>query len=247
MKEKIKLFIKNCLAYLFVYWPIRRNRAMVLMYHSISNNNDKFFKVRPVEFEKQMAYLHEFNFNVVSLATLEQYLEQGIIPPKTVILTFDDGYEDNFYSAWPILRKYNFPAAIFLTTGLTAGADKITPLNLAQMKKMAASGLVDFEPHTVNHPKLTKIDLAEAEKEIALSRDFINRQFKKKSVFFAYPYGSYNDQIIGLLKKLDFRLGFTIEKGVIKTTDNRLLLKRNSVDSAVTMIQFKALVKRGKI
>lgn len=243
---KIKNKLKNIFCRIISPWPFFAQGAIALMYHSIGTN-DKFFTVKPADFERQMSYLYRQDFNVVSLTTLEQYLEQGSIPAKTIVLTFDDGYEDNFSVAWPILRKYNFPATIFLATDLPAKTDQLALLNIEQMKAMEASGLIDFEPHTAHHPKLTKIDLAEAEREIVSSREVINNRFVKKSAYFSYPYGRHNDQIVKLLERLGFQLAFTVLSGVIKAGDNKLLLKRNSVDSAVTLAQFKAMVKMGKI
>jgi peptidoglycan/xylan/chitin deacetylase (PgdA/CDA1 family) len=243
---KIKNKLKNIFYRMISPWPFFAKGAIVLMYHSIGAN-DRFFTVKPADFEEQMSYLHRQRFNVVSLATLEQYLKQGDIPVKTIVLTFDDGYEDNFSIAWPILRKYNFPATIFLATDLPAKTDQLALLNSEQMKALATSGLIDFEPHTAHHLKLTKIDLTETEQEIVSSREAIDNRFTKKSAYFAYPHGRYNNQIAEMLKKLGFRLGFTVEKGVVRPDDNKILLKRNAVDSAVTMAQFKAMVKLGKI
>jgi len=242
---KINNKLKNIYCRVIGLLPFSVKGAIVLMYHSVGDNS-VFFTVKPADFKRQMAYLHKHGFNVVSLSVLQQYLDQGVIPDKTVALTFDDGYEDNFINAFPILEELNFPAAIFLATGLKPG-NLLAPLKREQIKVMSDSGLIDFEPHTVNHPKLTKIDIADAEMEIVLSRDFISRQLNKKTAYFAYPYGRYNDQIIGILERLGFQLGFTVESGVIKAVDNKFLLKRNSVDSSVTMAQFEAMVKFGKI
>jgi peptidoglycan/xylan/chitin deacetylase (PgdA/CDA1 family) len=226
--------------------PFSGKRAIVLMYHSVGDN-DVFFTVKPAEFKKQMDYLHDYKFNVVSLPVLQQCLSQGVIPDKTVALTFDDGYEDNFSIVLPIIKKLGFPVTIFLATELPHQGGQLTLLSYEQIKTMTETGLVDFQPHTAHHLKLTKIPISEAEQEIVASRDFISRQLNKKSAYFAYPHGRYNDQIIGLLQRLGFQLGFTVESGSVKAADNKFQLKRNSVDSSVTMAQFKAMVKIGRV
>lgn len=243
---KIKNRLKNIYCQVIDLLPFSGRGAIVLMYHSVGDNG-VFFTVKPAEFKKQMDYLHDHKFNVVPLHTLQQYLSQGVIPDKTVALTFDDGYEDNFSIVLPILKKFGFPVTIFLATELPHQEGQLALLNNGQIKAMAETGLVDFQPHTAHHLKLTKIPISEAEQEIVASRDFISRQLNKKSAYFAYPHGRHNDQIVGLLRRLGFQLGFTVENGVIKATDDKLRLKRNSVDSSVTMAQFKAMVKVGRV
>ncbi|MFA5066328.1 MAG: polysaccharide deacetylase family protein [Dehalococcoidia bacterium] len=244
MLNKIKIFLKNFLAGLLVPLPALPNRAVILMYHSLGDNG-RFFTVKPDDFGAQLEYLKRHEYNVVSLAALLHYLAKGKVPPRTVAITFDDGYEDNYFVAFPLLKKYNFPATIFLANGL-ASAD-LPLLNKDQISEMTASALIDFEPHTVNHTKLTKVSLAEAEQEIVKSKIFIEQECRKPAPYFAYPYGRFNQQIIDLLKANGFEAALTVAKGVVRSKSNPWLLKRNAVDSAVSPIQFKAMIKFGKI
>lgn len=239
----MKVFLKNLLFYLLnIFTPKLKNRASILMYHSVSDNN-LFFTVKLGDFERQMNYLCKENFNVIGLAQLFDYLKnKREIPAKTVVLTFDDGYEDNYSNAFPVLKKYNFPATIFLTKGDT----QLKMLNREQIKEMHDSGLIDFEPHTINHPKLSKTDLKEAEKEILESKKIIEKELNKKCRFFAYPYGDYNEKIIDIVKN-NFELALTVEKGKVDLSGKLFEIKRNSIDSAVAFNQFKYIVKFGKI
>ncbi|MFA6593802.1 MAG: polysaccharide deacetylase family protein [Candidatus Buchananbacteria bacterium] len=243
MTDKIKIFLKDLLAGLLVFLPARPNRAVILMYHSLGDNG-KFFTVKPADFSLQLDYLKRHKYNVVSLAVLSGYLTAGKIPPRTVVITFDDGYADNYSIAFPELKKHGFPATIFLATGLPFSG--LSLLTNDQISEMIASALIDFEPHTVSHAKLTKIDLAEARREIVESRISVERLCQKSASYFAYPYGCYNQQIIELLKTNGFELALTVAKGVVSPKSNRWLLKRNAIDSAVSPVQFKAIVKFGK-
>jgi peptidoglycan/xylan/chitin deacetylase (PgdA/CDA1 family) len=215
------------------------------MYHSI-DYNPVFFTVRPKEFQKQMSYLSEKKYNVISLKKLFECLTLKNIPPKTVVLTFDDGYEDNYFNAFPILKKYNFPATIFLATAFigkkipNSAEIPLNALNWDQIKEMHNSGLIDFEPHTVHHPRLPLIPLEEAEKEILESKTIIEEKLNKKCKFFAYPHGSYNSQIQEILKKNNFWAALILGEGLVSPKDDPFCLKRVSIDSTTNFIQFKA-------
>jgi len=240
----LKKIIKDFLALISFLVP-RQKGVAILMYHSI-DNNDVFFTVKPEDFAKQMKCLKEKNYQVISLTKLVEFLESGEeLPQKTAILTFDDGFQDNYTNAYPILKKYNFPATIFLATGLI-GQEVITSqgslslLNWLQIGEMHQSDLIDFEPHTVNHLKLDQIDLIKAETEIKESKRIIEERLNKKCYFFAYPRGCYNQQIIEILKNNGFKAARTVETGKIKKGDNPFKLKRISVNSTTSFIQFKA-------
>lgn len=249
LKNKIKNLIYIVLG-VFRFTGFK-NRSIILMYHSITDNKD-FFCVKPSDFERQIKYLRENNFNVISLDKLVWHLENNNFPPKTVALTFDDGYEDNFTSAFPILKKYNFPATIFLETAVL-GREKTNKsgviykmLKWGQIKEMKNSGIFEFGAHTLNHPKLSQLNLMSVEKEIIQSKEILEDMLGKKCVFFAYPFGDFNEQTIIIAKK-NFKAVFTVKNGTIKYGDNLMELKRNSIDSAVSFSQFKGIVKFGKI
>lgn len=222
------------------------------MYHSVGENKE-FFTVRATDFEKQMAYLHKNKFNVMPLAFLIKILaDKTPIAPKTVVITFDDGYEDNYFAAFPILQKYNFHASIFAVTGsigiertIRSGA-KLKILDLNQMKKMQASGLIDFYPHSDSHPKLTEISHEVVAGEITVSRSILEKELGRQADIFAYPYGKYNELVIEELKRQNFRGAATINTGRVQNYDDPFLLKRNSVDSKVSFPMFKGIVRFGR-
>lgn len=253
LKNKIKN-LRYSLLTPFYFNRLAGNKAVILMYHSISDNGG-FFCVKPAEFEKQANYLKENNFNVISLERLVELLKNknGDIPSKTIVLTFDDGFEDNFTNAFPLLKKHNFHFTVFLQSGVVGGIKtnkegvKYQMLNVSQIKEMSNSGIADFEPHTINHPKLAKIASLDARKEILESKQYLEKEIGKKSDYFAYPFGNYNKEVINMIKNIGFQAAVTVEKGVVKLKDNPFELKRNSIDSAVSFSQFKHIVNFGKI
>lgn len=233
-------FALNKLRFLFP----RKGFSSILMYHSVGGNG-AFFTVKSENFEWQMDYLKKNNFRTLFLAELAGKMEKGeILNSQNIVLTFDDGYEDNYRNVFPILKKHNFRATIFLTTdfiGKEMGSRNNPPLkmlNWEQILEMDASGLVDFQPHGASHAELNAIADANAEKEILESRKILEEELSKKCDFFAYPRGKYNEKIIELLKSNRFKGAVTVREGVTKKNDALFELKRNSIDSKTTKIQF---------
>ena len=223
------------------------------MYHSIDDNKE-FFTVKRADFERQMAYLAKEKYKVISILELISKLKaQQKIEPKTVVLTFDDGYRDNYMQAFPVLKKYNFPAAIFVVTGLIGGVSvnrndtRFQMLNWQEIREMAESGLITFWPHTENHKKMTFLAEGGAELEISKSKASLDSFFNKNLNILAYPFGRYNQSVIDACKKSGIEAAFTVETGRVNLGDNMLELKRNSIDSQVSFAMFKGIVKRGRL
>ena len=113
-------------AYAFMRRKLVKSQIAVLMYHRVCprDNSWSLAGVSPSDFEKHMEYFRR-NFEILSLETLAQYIRDGKHPTeKSVAVTFDDGYKDNLVYAYPILKEYNIPATIFLTTGFI-GTDRL--------------------------------------------------------------------------------------------------------------------------
>jgi len=222
------------------------------MYHSVSES-EALYVVRPNEFAWQMQYLKDNNFNVISLVSLVDLLmNKKEILPKTVVLTFDDGYEDNYLNVFPILKEYNFPATIFVSVDFVGDyyvskSQNISfkMLNWEQIQEMHQSGLIDIQPHTISHPKLAKITKEEAEREIMESKKMIDEKLNKICRLFAYPYGSYSKETLEILQKNNFIGAVTVKRGFVDLQDrDRLLeLNRNFVYFYCSRAEFKYLAK----
>ena len=232
------MFLKRTIKNILVLIVPRQKGIPILMYHSIDNNN-VFFTVKLEVFKKQMKYLKDNDYSVISLTELVRILESNNnLPDKTIVLTFDDGFGDNYSNVFPILKKHNFPATIFLITGLinkemnNSQNIPLKILNWEQIQEMHNSGLIDFQPHTVNHQELN-------EKEIIDSRKEIEERLNKKCELFAYPRGLYNNKIIDILKDNGFKASRTLKNGKVNKGDNLFELKRISVNSTTSFIQFK--------
>lgn len=258
MNWKLKIFmvmfkkiLKNIFYSAVQFWPAKG--AVVLMYHSIGGSAE-FFTVKPEEFEKQMAYLVEHKFNVISVSTLSALLvAKQAIPRKTIIITFDDGYADNYYQAWPVLKKYHLSVDIFLITDRVSGTNTtrrgntFPMLNWEQIREMEDSGLVKFYPHSHSHPKLPSLSPETVAEEILTSRKILEEQLGGERNIFAYPYGQSSPEAVQILQKNNFRSAFTVQTGRVQVKDHPLFLRRNSIDSGTSFTMFKGIVKYGRI
>lgn len=146
----------------------------VLMYHHVAPDPSRAglgLRVRPVDFDAQMNYLFQNGYRTVRLQDLAAAI-QGIghaLPPKPVVITFDDGYEDVYRYAFPILRKYGYTATVFLVSSWLNQPEKYGALSWDQVKAMARAGM-QFGSHTVSHPNLLKLSLRDALEEMTESR-----------------------------------------------------------------------------
>ncbi len=180
----------------------------ILMYHYIGNNPNPADKERyalsvtPDNFTAQMKYLADNHYSTITLDTLYPALEGKIsLPPKPVIITFDDGYEDLFYNAFPILLQYHLRATSFIPTGLINQGYYLT---WTQIKQMQKSGLITFEAHSVHHYQLTSLSGSALKEEIVGSKEQLEQELGVPVNFFAYPYGTYNSRVVQALKNAGF-------------------------------------------
>ena len=216
--------------------------VVVLMYHSVDKNGWSL-SVDPEVFERQMRFLNQ-NYQVVSLDKIIRYAKGEIsLPSKSVAITFDDGYLDNYLNAWPILKKYNLPATIFLITNenRTRGPGCTFPLFYwKEAKEMINSGLISIETHTDSHPDdLKSLAPDQIKKEIIIAKQKIKNNLGVDSRIFAFPGGKYNQKIIDCLKEEGYIASFTTDEGLIKLGDDLFRLKRISAHRSVSFFAFK--------
>ncbi len=218
-------------------------RASILMYHSISGRADYFSSVAPEAFNQHMRMLAELKRPVISLSELVRRLKEKEAPGGAVVLTFDDGYRDNYTTAYPVLKRYGFPATIFVTSDLIGQKDKrgIERLHRDELLEMQASGLIDIEPHTKTHPHLSAIDISQAEREIEGSRDAIESLRGSPARFFAYPYGDFDERIADVVAT-QFEAAMSVGEGTVHARSPLMQLPRNAVDRSTSLVQFRGKV-----
>ncbi len=182
----------------------------ILYYHSVMQENENELRMPPEQFEAQMAYLQDKGYQSVSLEQLYQALYKGgTLPAKPFVITFDDGYADNYTTAFPILTKHGFTATIFMVTSYINGKGFMSS---KQLKELVANGW-EIEGHTTNHPYLTKIDSPTLLSELNSSKEQLEKELGQPVNFFAYPYGDLNANVVQALKELGYRMALTTERG----------------------------------
>ena len=147
----------------------------VLNYHQVEEKDGNPLTLWPDQFEAQMAYLAEEGYTPITIDEMMDALENGApLPEKPVIITFDDGYADNYEYAYPILKKYGFKATIFLIYDFTNTYPNY--LTWDQINEMKESGLIHFESHTMTHANLAELtSVDELRHEIADSHDLLSQ------------------------------------------------------------------------
>ncbi|WP_163654615.1 polysaccharide deacetylase family protein [Listeria sp. PSOL-1] len=190
--------------------PKEKVTIPVLMYHSINQDVRNSLIVKPSEFAEQMKWLKDQHYTTIDMDELANMLKTGKnIPEKPVVITFDDGYLDNYQNAYPILKKYQFKATIFVIT------DKIGQDNhfdQRAMKEMSKNG-IKMESHTVTHRELNQLDYVSQLKELTDSKKTISEITGKPVVGLCYPVGRFNADTEKAAKESGYELGFTTKPG----------------------------------
>jgi peptidoglycan/xylan/chitin deacetylase (PgdA/CDA1 family) len=175
----------------------RNSHLNILMYHSISSSSGPT-SISASTFKAQMETLYELGFSVIPFCSFNAWhAGEAILPERSVVLTFDDGFADFAESAFPILKTYNYPATVFLPTGKIGQTEDWPGTDSGQARPLMswsqvidlADENVDFGGHSVNHADLTKLSKAELEREVRECRDEIERRLDRTPTSFAPPYG----------------------------------------------------------
>ena len=181
------------------------------------------------EFEQRIIYLKK-HYNFIRLEDYITALEDGsTIEENAVVLTFDDGFKDVINSAYPLLKKYNVPFSIFVTTGMV-GHDK-SVLTHDDVNVLAKDSRITWGAHTVTHRWLNNMSLDEAESDIVNSKNEVEELTGVKANIFCYPDGKFNDDIVLLLRKHGFVGACSTERGMSNANDNVMALKRIPFES----------------
>ena len=201
-------------------------RVPIFMYHSISDCETTSC-IPEIQFRKQIDGLLAKGTQFITMSELLVAIETNqSLSEKTAILTFDDGYEDNFTVAYPYLMNKGVRGTIFVVTSTVNTKEHLT---WQQMKLMTRDGW-DLQSHTHTHARLTELNNDQRIMEINKSKTMIETQLKNKVQIFCYPFGSYSAEVIDVIKKAGYRLAVTVKEGVADETNAPLLLNRIRVD-----------------
>ncbi len=203
----------------------------VFTYHHVSPVGSQLDTVSPESFEAQMAYLKRHGYQVISFDDLVDGIAKGRqFTHHEAVITFDDGYNDNYTYAYPILKKYGFPAIVFLISDQIGLPGFLT---WPQVKEMDAGGFM-AGAHTRHHPYLPDIPLDRAQDEIMGSKRIIEENLGKRIDYFSYPSGGFTSQIKTIVREEGFKAAGTTNRGNDKFNHDLFEIKRIRVNNTDT-------------
>ncbi len=223
----------------------------VLTYHRIANGwNPSLspYVVRPSRFARQMRFLTRRGYRTLSLDEFYRTLSSdgALDRSRSVVITFDDGFEDFAEYAWPILSGLDLKATLFMVAGLAgqaarwlASEDPTPPrlLSWETLRTLSADGL-DIQSHSLTHPDLTAIAERDVRHELEISRAVLEQRLGRPVRYFAYPKGRYNQAVEGLLPESGYLVGFTTDRGVCRVPAHFSSLPRVGIEGSDSLLTF---------
>lgn len=248
----------------YAWWrpAVDYRRPRILMYHMVceSRPGAAFNKLRvsPGRFEEQLRWLRDDGWSFAHMAQLEA---PDALPEKTVVLTFDDGYEDNLLHADPLLERYGACATLYLvedrfdrdwSTSKKAHHDsgelmRESKLSDAQVRQLLDSGRWELGGHTRTHANLARLDEQERRREIAAARESLAALFSTPLRSFAYPFGIYTEQDVELVREAGFGTAVTTREGIPANPARQALeLPRVKVSGKDGLFAFRLRLRSGR-
>jgi peptidoglycan/xylan/chitin deacetylase (PgdA/CDA1 family) len=216
------------------------------MYHRVKDNDPDCLSTPVDVFEETLATLNE-RYRIVPLSSLVDSLShKQKIDPGTVVITFDDGYRDNFLVAAPLLQKYQLPATFFVTSQYI-NTDRVFPwdaesgirhelMNWDEVRELSRMGF-EIGGHTSTHVNLGTVTFDEAEREIAGCKEKIEKEIGGKITLFAYPFGGRDcirDEVIPIIRNVGFKCCCSGYGGKVSDTSDLFALRRVPVYQTTT-------------
>lgn len=239
----------------------RRYEVPILTYHRVVQSKEEGGSlpiwVTAAQFEEHLQILKAEGFTTLTLSDLAAMpaLADRFRPDwKPILLTFDDGYEDNYTLLFPLLQRYGFTATIFLVADMKQNLwDKDSPdfaptllLTTAQILEMQRYG-IDFGSHSMTHPRLGAVPLAAAEKEIRLSKQVLEERLGREVNSFCYPYGSLSTDVKRLVGESGYQFGIASDSGSLFLHEDVLEVRRIGVFPNTTGARFRRKITGGYV
>ncbi len=215
----------------------------ILMYHHLQvlsarpSQIQRDWTVAPEQFTAQLDYLRTHGFETITFAQLVAFFEQGgPLPLHPVILTFDDGWLDDYTVAFPALRERGMVGTFFVATTYAQAGGK-TLIGWSQIAEMDAAGM-EFGGHTLNHADLKKVGRAEALRQLETSKLNLEQKLGHPTLAFSYPNGAADAGVMALVKQVGYRAAVGLCCGYKLRADQLLLLPRIRISYDDTLDDF---------
>jgi len=207
----------------------------ILLYHRIdqlpacATSAQRRWTLSPEKFEAQMRWVFEQGFHPVTLMQVSKHVKCGLpLPVKPIVISFDDGYKDQYNNAVPILKKYRIPATFFI---ITDSVGHSAYMNWDQVKELSDFGM-DMESHTLTHTRLSNAPRQQAWQEIVNSKKILEKHLGKSVSILSYPYGSYGEDTIAMTRDAGYETAVTVKLngGYIYRADTSYVISRYAVE-----------------
>lgn len=211
--------------------PGQTQRVTVLTYHHIgpvpagARGLLKDLTVSAQQFAKNLDALQQSGCRVLTMAQVYDAIANGKLPAHPVVLTFDDGYRDNYDIAWPLLEKHGFIGTFCLVSDYVGATGHMTR---DQVRQLAQAGN-EIASHTRTHPDLRRVDAQRLQNEVEGSRRQLEAIIEQPVITFCYPSGKYDDKVLAAVRAAGYKLAMTTESGNRLETDRPLQVKRYRV------------------
>jgi peptidoglycan/xylan/chitin deacetylase (PgdA/CDA1 family) len=224
-----------------------------LCYHRFEPGKGELI-INPAEFEAEMKKIKDLHLNVISMQDFLAWRRgEKSIPPRSILISLDDGWISGYTEAWPILKKYKFPFTMFIYTDYVRGGPKSGGKSMSweQLGDMRDAG-VDIECHTVTHSDLRRAKHGKTAEqyadylktELVTSKDIIEQHLAIKVSAIAYPYGNYSTEVEEMCKEAGYEAAFTVNPQKITFTSPPYTLGRYAIDGLTPKV-FDAAVDFG--
>jgi len=205
------------------YTSASSTHCVFLLYHHFTKDGPKSTSVSAETFRQHLTYLKDNDFKVIPLKNaVEAIIENKKLPDKCVSLTADDGYKSIYENAYPLLKEFNMPMAVFVAT---QSIDKKYRAMMTWAQLIEISDFVSSYNHTVSHPSLIGKDIKTIHSEIITAEERLNEKLGVKTKFFAYPYGEFDDRVYKKLANLKY-IAFGQQSGVASKYSDLLNIPR---------------------
>lgn len=196
----------------------------VLMYHSVQDSSKSMWVTSTSNLTSQIQYI--LNRKDRSFCACDDLLEEA--PKQAIAITFDDGFEDNFYTAAPLLLELGIPFCIFVITDFIK-SEKKGYMDEAMLIDLASDPLVTIGSHTKSHPRLAECSHERVREELCDSKMYLEDLLSSEIKFFSYPHGSVNEKVKNQVIDAGYKLAFTSRFDVHTSTHDKYLINRNEI------------------
>ena len=216
-------------------------RVPVIMYHAVMDDASRLGKyvISPEELESDFKWLSENGYTAILSEDLINYTENGAaLPEKPILLTFDDGYADNYTTVYPMLKEFGMKATFFVVPN---NLDRQHNMTREQIKELSASGVVSIQSHSLTHANMTKLNASQQEYEMKESQRQLRELTGKSPIALTYPEGGYTKTTLSLTARY-YHFGICAGGNRWKISDDFYTIPRYRMHRSTTMAQFEDYV-----